>query len=210
MLRIRLSFISPIMLVFLVILCSCALQSQRPSVNKMDPHIVATATQADIWGSEQATDGKLLLFIEEIEKKCHSKNEPIQIKLAFVNLTNDPLALLDRFSIAANINGQGGNIVALLLAEDGKPLYTPADFQMFDIFEKPERDFKVVSPDSPFETKVEYKLPQGFLDMSEIDQTVVTPTPGPYKLKLIYAGNGFFETWHGVIASNQIEICITQ
>jgi hypothetical protein len=159
---------------------------------------------------DQVTDGKLLLSIELGDDTCFKANKPIPIKLIFNNLTDKSLTMPADFSIAVNRKGAGGNLVPFITTASGTNVLSLADHQLVDIFSTPSDIYREIPANKSIEFVVTFKFPQDLV-ISESAQTyqLATANPGKYFVRLVYSEYQRNDhSWHGLIGSNQLEICL--
>lgn len=159
----------------------------------------------------QVTDGKLLFSITLVENKCFdTQRETVKIELNFKNMTNESLYLEDRFVIAINRIGAGGNLIPILTTGSGEFMSTPWDFEAVDFFNAPPEEYKIIMRNNEYKLTVDYIFPRNIVpSISEDHHNTVTPSPGDYFFRMIYVGvEGLNNTWTGRVGSNQIKICV--
>jgi len=159
---------------------------------------------------DQVTDGKLLLSIELADDTCFQPSKPISIKLIFNNLTDKSLTIPADFSIAVNRRGDGGNLSPFITTASGENVLSLADHQLMDIFSTPSDIYREIPANKGIELEVIFRFPQDVVT-SESAQTyqLATPSPGKYFVRLVYSEyQRNDDTWHGLIGSNQLEICL--
>jgi hypothetical protein len=165
--------------------------------------------------NELVSDGILSLTIEEREAKCHHINDMISINLVFENLTCRPLVLQSRFTISKKRFGTDGDIFVWLNAQDRTPLLSPTDGVIDELWGQtptPSK-YQVLGAFFKFETKFDYKLPHYVRDGNAQNKyNFFTPSPGQYLIRIIYQNliPSQINEWSGVIASNQVEVCVIE
>jgi len=156
----------------------------------------------------QLTDRKLLLSIREAQSKCHSHNERIFVNLIFHNLTSEPLTLRDKFALAINRSFRGGNVSLLVSERNGNPLLTRRDYAIPDFFDGATPTYLEIPVNSDYQVTIRFVFPEEKVLSATKDQLKTVPTgSGKYFIRFLYLGYDD-HAWTGMIASNQIEICI--
>jgi hypothetical protein len=204
--------------IWLIMLASCQYifsNSSDFSSTQPSPMIISTlqsyTTPVSVFKyPDQVTDGKLLLSIELGDDTCFQASKPIPIKLIFNNLTDRSLTIPADFSIAVNRKGAGGNLVPFITTASGADVLSLADHQIVDIFSTPSDIYREIPANKSIEFEVTFRFPQDLV-ISESAQTyqLATPSPGEYFVRLVYSEyQRDDDTWHGLIGSNQLEICL--
>jgi hypothetical protein len=169
-------------------------------VNKMTP------TPTDI--GKSSTD---ILFEAKVNNpSCNTVEEPFEVILSFTNLTTSPLRIADQFLIAKNRRGSGGNI-SPVITFNGQDIYNLWDNSMGDIpYPCPDTYFEI-QPGETLNKTIKYSFPRELLEgWPSLQEIIVTPTPGSYSIRFGYIQvQRPFDSWHGFVKSNQVEICLT-
>ena len=156
----------------------------------------------------QVTDGKLLLSIPELESNCYAQYEQIPIDLIFHNLTPKPLSLRDKFDLAINRSLRGGNISLLISESNGEPLFTLSDFSLADYFDVSTPKYLEIPVGSDYKITISFVFPKEKVLTVTTNKLETIPTiAGNYFIRFLYFGYDE-NAWSGMIASNQLEICI--
>jgi hypothetical protein len=130
--------------------------------------------------------------------------------LVFTNSTDKSIKLPNAFFIAANRHGAGGNVIPLITSIHGTDVYSLADTQFVDIFATPSNSYYELPPKQTVDFAIDYFFPSL---LSQIESNTikgyVTPAPGQYHIRFVYSEHKReIDTWHGLIGSNQIEVCV--
>jgi hypothetical protein len=82
-----------------------------------------------------------------------------------------------------------------------------ADILAISIFSPPSDRYLTLLGNQEFETVLIYGFPEFVTRPNQ--RPLVTPSPGHYFLKFVFAGyGGDIDIWSGLIESNRIEICL--
>lgn len=171
-------------------------------------------------GSGPLTDGRLLLIIEEVEGKCHSRNEEIKMRFTLYNLSDGPLVFQSNLVIGEDRLGWNGNLAPWLSRADETPVRTIFDLAPYVAIDRwprlPDENLQTLPAHTMYETVLAYSFPEDILKNNVSGQGEVTPTPGLYQLRFAYQYIWLDEDhtqpdnlWTGQIASNRIELCLT-
>lgn len=163
--------------------------------------------------NQQVTDGKLMLFAEEVNPECHkitTLETYMNVRLVFQNMTEDSLTIPDASSVSPNSRLTGGDIVALFFSTDGSRIRLWRDD--LDMVMKYEPGAVVVIPaQNEYVITIKIPLPS---TLSGYERITLIP-PGHYLTKIIYnnshdtvAGQG--NIWTGIISSNLVELCMVE
>jgi len=179
------------------------------STFQIAPTEIPNPTDAALYFSQdQITDGKALLSIQEVQPACHSREDRIQIRFTFKNLTNKTINL-----VAIPWTGRGRMLNSILTRSDRNiyycrdcrggdpdPIVTPVSFDLLPALGVIER-------------VIQYQIdPIVRVEIGKENFTWATPEPGAYFLKFVYMNDNssLNNVWTGQIASNQIKLCITE
>ena len=157
----------------------------------------------------QVSDNGLLLTVLQ-EDACYQAGEAIRLNFIISNLSDESVKLIDQFALARNRFGAGGNIVAFLTTIKGEDLFTEWDWKIIDIFDLPPNSYVTILSGQDFMFSLDYNFPR-MLSKSESFENgeMSAPITGLYMLRFVYMSSyGKANTWTGVLASNQIGICI--
>jgi len=176
--------------------------SQPPKIN---PTVVAIYDS-----SEQITDGDLALSINIPTGSCYSMRSNIPVELTFHNLTAKPIMLQSRLSISTMFLG-ASDLVAITKSESGSSIYSvPMINQPFVSVPLPR--FQSIPARGLFQAEVQYRFPIDDLNMNGTGgpRTAVAAS-NQYSIRLVYQNDSPFNVgaWVGMIASNQIAVCIS-
>jgi len=153
------------------------------------------------------TDGILLFSVEKVTDRCYRSLEAIELKFIFKNLTDKAIKIPDDFSIALNRKGDAGSIWPFITSAEGLDLLSDADLLTASFFRTPSDAYLTLLGNQEFETVLIYGFPEFVTRPNQ--RPLVTPSPGHYFLKFVFAGHGGdIDTWNGLIESNRIEICV--
>jgi hypothetical protein len=155
----------------------------------------------------QVTDGILLFSVEKVTDRCYKSLEAIKLKFIFKNLTDKAIKIPNDFSIALDRNGNGGSLLPYITSAEGLDLLSDADILAISIFSPPSDRYLTLLGNQEFETVLIYGFPEFVTRPNQ--RPLVTPSPGHYFLKFVFAGyGGDIDIWSGLIESNRIEICL--
>ncbi len=208
------SLIILIWLMLVVLIVSCE-TSNRKYISNSSVMTVATLnsypTHVSVFDySDQVTDGKVLLSVEEIDNNCRKINETFQIRFVFTNLTDSPIRMSNDVSIAVNRHGDGGTLNPFITFEDGRDIYKLGDATFVDIFKLPLDAYTQIPGETSIDFVVESSFPELVVEIPD-NETInyVTPMPGQYFIRFVYSiYDRNPDVWQETISSNKLAICI--
>ena len=214
-----------IILAMLAFLVSCSdMRQANDQIPTLDPTAISNPATGQVptfnptaipnptlsamyYGPDPATDGVLSLEIEDTEQACYSLQSNIPIKFTLHNLTNEPVTF--------PVFGEGDEVLL-------EPILTSQAIYIYrtdridaaaDKFVPMMTNLVTLSGYQTYENVYDYHLPIAFGEYAPSGHIqAATPSAGEYLLKFLLENHWHYDAhaWTGRIASNQIEICITE
>ena len=180
----------------------------EPTVHH-EPTAIPNPTDAALYFSpDQITDGTLRFTIKEVEPICHNWKEPIAIQMTFKNLTFGSINI-----VKVSETGRGFMVEPILTQLHRHIRYCLDCVGLADSFSGPPPVlFDILPALGVVKSVIWYRILGLEVEISQGDFMYATPEPGSYFLKFVYHNEDKFsnDVWTGEIASNQIEICISE
>ena len=173
-------------------------------------HIPGSQEYDDLIDSSSSkSDGKLSLSIQELQIGCHPASKAFKIKFSFENLSEAPLVIP-----AFRWIDDHGDVIPIVTNAENTILPSRKAPQSFVYYAIPTpSSYTTISGYGTVDRIIDFYFPNYVLLATGRDNyALVTPEPARYFIKFLYFNwqDGTEEIWTGIIASNRIEICITE